>query len=457
LTIKLLPFQEADVKKLTNSGLPYALIMNDMGTGKTFEASAIDVSLKTSKPTLVVAPLSVLSHWEDHFKLITPNVRRIDPKKRELFLKQDAEVYIMHWDALRLMPELAKVKWGHVIADECHRAQNKKAAQTIALKKLQAEFRTAMSGTPYTTTPDKLWSILNWLDKREYRAYGRFRKEFILWAEDRYGYVKILKPNEAEALGRGPEQRYKEKKLQQRIAPFSVRHLKEEVTPDLPEKYYSTIQVELAPAQRRAYESMKKQMLSWIGEHEDQPLTSSIVVVQHQRMQQFADACMTMRNGKAFMMHPSAKIDAAIELIMDHPDEQFVFFSQFSQMINLFDNALAAKGISHSKLTGETPQKLRGGLVRRFQEGETRIFSSTIKAGGVGITLTSANKVAFFDRQHPPAANEQAEDRLHRIGQKNAVQVIDFMARDTIDRTRKDQLEISWAWFRRVLAPEHFS
>ncbi|MEO6130899.1 MAG: SNF2-related protein, partial [Saprospiraceae bacterium] len=169
--------------------------------------------------TLVVAPLSVLSSWEDHFNKMAPELKtRVinnkNKKLRDLFLMVEADVYILHYDVLRLMPQLLEVQWLHIIADECHRIQSRKAQQTKALKKLKTRYKTGLSGTPVTNKTDKFWSILNWLYPTKWKAYWKFYNQFvefeILYPE---GYHKIIGPKNEGIL------------LEQ-IKPFYVRHLK---------------------------------------------------------------------------------------------------------------------------------------------------------------------------------------------------------------------------------------
>jgi SNF2 family DNA or RNA helicase len=137
--------------------------------------------------------------------------------------------------------------------------------------------------------------------------------------------------------------------------------------------------------------------------------------------------------------------------VLDETDGQVVVFSRFKQLVRLVGKRLQRAGISYGMLTGDTPQEDRGKLVKRFQRGELRVFVGSIAAGGVGITLHASSTVVFLDRDWSPALNSQAEDRLHRIGQKSAVQVIDIMARNTVDLGKMQRLELKKEWIRRIL------
>jgi SNF2 family DNA or RNA helicase len=259
-----------------------------------------------------------------------------------------------------------------------------------------------------------------------------------------------------------------EKELLDEIAPYYVRRLKEDVLEDLPDKYYTTLKVELGAQQRRVYDQMKREMLAWVGEHEDEPLAVSQAIVKLIRLQQLAcayaeitwvkkkrkqpDGTWRLEDVRQVRLtDPSAKLDALMEVLDANPEKQFVVFSQSKQVVKLFEKRLHSKKIPYGILTGDTAQADRGNMVAAFQRGELRVFTGTIQAGGVGITLTAASTVVFLDRTWSPAINIQAEDRLHRIGQKEAVQVIDIVAKNTVDLGKLTKLEAGWRFIKTLL------
>lgn len=456
------PFQQKAIDKL--HGQMSRLIGDEMGLGKTAEAVWIDaVNRKdwndehgrTVLKTLIIAPLAVHDTWEKHCKELTgAPVVRIDPKNRSVFVKAlEMRVngfYIIHWQALRLMPELKKVKWFHIIGDEIHRAKNRKAQMTQALKMIPAYYKTGLSGTPADDKPDDLWSVNNWLWPKYYRSYWKFRKHYCLEEPVELGgegrpVMKIVGVKNVESLHAEME-------------PWYIRRLKKEVWTDLPDKYYDTIWVDLDPKQRTAYNQMKRDMIAWL-DNQDQtsPLIAPVVIAQLTRLQQFALGYMQphpTKDGKWVMTDPSTKLDVLCEMISDNPTEQLVVFSQSKAILYLLGKRLERMHVSHGLYTGDTPQRDRDHLVDSFQAGNTQVFAGTIAAGGEGITLTAASTIIFLDRAWRPTANLQAEDRLHRIGQKNAVQVIDIMARNTVDPDRKFKIDLKWQWLRTLLGDE---
>lgn len=480
-SLKLYDFQEESVTKL--SRVANGANGDDMGLGKTIQAIEIDrrkrektgpTFAKRGKPlTLVVAPLSVLDVWRSHFAVWQPQLKVmvINPKDRatfvQSFLKGKHDVYVCHWESLRLMPELRRIQWFHVIADEAHRAKNRKAQQTVALKKIPTANKLAMSGTLADNRPDDFWSILNWLYPRTFSSYWRFYNHHVIEVMHNEGWCQACdkqhKRTFKEVIGCAFED-----ELQQEIKPFYVRRLKEDVLKDLPEKYYTKIEVDLTPQQHRAYEEMRRHMLAWVGEHENEPLAAPVVIAQLTRLQQFACAYGKMESvrlrvkvdedtyeekyvNQLRLTEPSSKLDTVMDLILDNPNEQIVVFAQSKQVINMLGQRLRKHNVPTAIYTGDTPRANRDRAVEGFQRGDLRVFAGTIAAGGVGITLTAASTVVFLDRAWSPSVNRQAEDRLHRIGQKNAVQIIDLVARGTVDLGRLQKIDLKWKAIKRIL------
>lgn len=458
----LYEFQKEDVIKLVDR--KSALIANEMGTGKTYEAIALDLWRREDIPaewsgrakTLVIAPLTVTHSWEQHFRDLAPELKvcKMDPKKRGNFLstlyRDEADVFICHWESLRLINKDVNQRgiiFHHIIADEVHRAKNRKAQQSRALKSLKGRYRTGLSGTPVTNKPHDLWNILDWLQKGSFGAYWTFYKRYVEYELTYpHEYHKVIGPKNVE-------------ELHGRMAGFYVRRRKVDVLKDLPDKYYDTIWVELDPKQRRAYDQMKKEMIAWLENQDDtKPLVAPVVIAQLIRLQQlaaaYADIIPSTRNDSGtsvVLTEPSSKLDALMQLLEDNPNESIVVFSQFKQLINLAAKRMESASIPYVTITGDVDQDGRRDAIERFQSGEARVFLGTIAAGGEGITLTRASTVVFLDRDWSPGRNTQAEDRLHRIGQKNAVEVIDIVARNTIDLGRMQKIEMKKQWIAYML------
>lgn len=475
--LALRPFQQELVDKLKDQRS--VLIGDEMGLGKTVEAIVLDQIRRKNcgARTLVIAPHTVLANgWTARLKEWAPNTPfyLIDPKNRGTLI-QTAKMrgngyFLVHWEALRLLdkdPQWSKIKWFHIIADECHRMKNRKAQQTRALKRLPCYYRTAMSGTPADNAPQDLWSTLNWLYPHKYTSYWKFYDAYLEYSTERsasgQGYRKISGVKDADVLLADLE-------------PFYMRRTKSKVLTQLPPKQYSSIMVTLPPAQRRMYDQMKSDMISWVqrkkkeGRSLEEPLMAQAVVSQLMRLQQFAIATpvdfeeihykkVNPQTGlledkiriKAILGDPSAKLDAMMELILDNPTEQFGVFTNGAQVTKLASERLSAQNIPHTMITGDQDAKQKAHAVELFQQGRAHIVIATIRAGGEGIELTPASNCIFLDQDWSPSRNMQAEDRFHRMGQKNSVNIYIIEARNTVDQMKRGQLIRKWSWIQEIL------
>lgn len=452
--------QLEDVAKLRDQ--PRVLVANGMGTGKTTLAVERDLFLRKdgfSKglPTIVVAPLATHLTWKETFDRETDlRTKVIDRKKRNVFLKTPADVFIMHYEALRLMPELQKFKTGHIIADECHRLKNRNAQQTKAARKLRTPCLTLMSGSPVTDRPQDIWQLLNLVDKKTYSSYWRFFYKFVDYTKNTVEkggklveYIEVL----------GPADAWPETGLPA-IQPFFVRRLQEDCI-DIPPKLYNKLYVELTPTQKRIYEDMRLQMLSWIKNEfgEEEALPAPAVIAKLVRLQQITAGTPEFGpldkkgNPTVKLVDPSSKVDAIMELLGDHDEHQFVIFSQFKGPLSLLKRRFESKHITYGSFTGDDNDRVRAAAKRGFIDGDRRILLSTISAGGVGVDglQHACNNVIFIDRDWSPAINDQAEDRLHRAGQTKPVNVFDIIATGTIDFDKIRTVELKAGWVRTML------
>jgi SNF2 family DNA or RNA helicase len=490
--MELFGFQHKDCIKLYKPGL--GLDASEMGTGKTVVAIKLDEWWSRVKvnphnlPTLVVAPINTFDGWIDRYKDLAPDTDVVvierTPGGREKFYQDlkagRGDVFLANYESVRILVEAKKLvdlRFNGIIIDECHRIANRKSQTTRALQLLgrRSRHRLALSGTASGDRPENLWTILNWLQPKTWTSYWRFRKWICI--ED---YVQRGQNSYLQIVGYNP---VAVAELHRMIGPYYVRHLKRERCCDehpngvqdyLPEKTYSRIWVDLNPSQRRIYEQMRKEMVAWVNEHEDTPLIASVVVAQLVRLSQIALATPEIetwkelvtnpRTGKAHevtksrvrLALPSAKLEALKELIKDNSGKKFVVFSSSKQMCYLTQRYMKEHGVESFVLSGDTPTAQREGMVRRFVDAspeECQLFISVIKAGGEGIDglQHATDTVVFLDRDPWTIKNRQAEDRLHREGQKDTVQVIDIIARNTLDVGALDRDFTKWATIKRFL------
>ena len=428
---RLRPYQRAAVQYLTEH--PHSILADDMGLGKTVESIATVVNSGGEGPILVVCPNSVRKKWAREIKQWTGEEAIIidgaNPAKRKAQLERAVKFSkwaVINWEKLRIMPELQKVKWRAVIADEAHRAKNRKAKQTKALWKITAPIQLALTGTPIQNSPDELWSLLKWLYPKTYTSYWRFFNDYVDYYEGHFGRI---------ITGvRNPDL------LRFELADKLVRRTKDEVL-DLPEITWDYVPVQLTPEQRRLYSEAEREI--WIKIEQDaaagdteaeKMLEDQLYFLQNgaartTRLRQIASS-PALLGGK----DESGKLDAAVELIADAPpDKQFVVFTEFKPTVAALCERLEKRGVSVDAFTGETPQSKRDVIIDGFQNGESRVLCMTRDTGGEGIDLYAADTAIFIERHWNPSRNQQAESRLHRMGQENPVQIVVLIAEDTVD------------------------
>lgn len=463
--------------------------------------------------TLIVCPKNALAVWDEHLCDLTNDyVYLYTYNTRHKFLQQAKDpkrggYFIVNYDSVRIsdLEDLRNVDWFHIIGDEIHRIKNRKSQMTIAFKKIPTIYKTGMSGTPADNLPPDLWSTLNWLWPNYYTAFWGFVKAYT-------EKIELKQTREQAASGRTDGYRKitgvkNLHILHKEMEPWFVRRRKKDVLKDLPDKYYKRIMVDLGPKQRKAYDEMKKTAALWFEENAEElnaknPLVTMAAIAQLQRLQQLTAGYLVPRIDPAtgeqawhwkwpkygvddFLQQyplkferlkeykkkyaddpiaggatvewewdlddPSAKIDTIMDLLEDRDeDEGIIIFSQSKVAINLLGKRLAAARVPHGLYTGDTKQSARDQLVRDFQEGRVRVFAGTIQAGGEAITLTRSSTVLFIDRWWSPSKNTQAEDRAHRIGQRNAVEIIDLMARNTIDLGRYQSIALKEKWLMQL-------
>ena len=452
----LYPYQRAGIDWLVTH--PHSILADDMGLGKTVQALAVVAEAEQrqayepdvlARPRLIVCPNSLKANWVREIELWLGEavpVTVLDGKNPAARRKQLAEAaakpgawIIVNWEKLRLLPELEKIAWLAVIGDEAHRAKNRKAKQTKALWKLKAPIQLALTGTPIMNSPDELWPVLRWLRPEQYTSYWRFFYEYVDSYEVDFGSRRsriVTGVRNADAL------RFE-------LSDKLIRRTKDNVL-DLPAKTRQIVPVELRPAQRRLYAEAEKEALLAVEQAFEQadtdeqrdairaalesgnPKTLELLIdggaARVTRLRQIASS-PALLGGE----DESGKYDAVQEIIADAPHKPFVVFCWFKGAAELIAGRLRKDGRRAEPFTGDTHPDERERLVRRFQDGELDVLVCTLATAGVGLTLTAADTCIFVERDWTPAINQQAEDRLHRIGQENHVTVIVLEAPGTID------------------------
>ncbi|MET0534252.1 MAG: DEAD/DEAH box helicase [Steroidobacter sp.] len=402
------------------------VLADDMGLGKTVQTLAHLALEKDAgrlqKPTLIVAPVSVIGNWEREIRQHAPQLKALTlhgPRRKELFSSiPNVDVVVTAYPLLLVDAEvLTAHDFYLLVMDEAQVIKNPRAKVSQAARALRAEHRLCLSGTPMENHLGELWALVDFLQPGllgEEREFTRQYRTAIEKNEDR---------ERALALSR-------------RIAPFVLRRTKDAVAPDLPEKTQIIETIALDEKQRDFYDGVRLASHRRVRETiEERGLARSQITVLDALLK-LRQACCDPRlvGGEAEHQDvPSAKIDWLTHALPEMIEEgrRILLFSQFTSMLSLIEKTVQELGIPYLLLTGETRE--RTPLIEQFQSGAVPLFLISLKAGGTGLNLTAADTVIHYDPWWNPAVEAQATDRAHRIGQNKPVFVYKLIAQGTVE------------------------
>jgi len=410
---------------LADHGL-HGILADDMGLGKTLQTLAhlaAEKSKNPGRPSLVIAPTSVVPNWVAEAAKFVPDLKVIalhGPNRGEDFgnIAQADVVFTSYPLLSRDFETLSQHEW-HVLAlDEAQYIKNPKAITAQSACKLKAAHRICLSGTPMENHLGELWSLL------------RFLMPGFLSDEKTFN-TRIRKPIERD------RSRDAQLALNRRVAPLILRRTKDQVATELPAKTEIIHGIDLHKKQADLYESVRASMDKRVREAiAAKGLAKSHIIVLDAllKLRQICCHPQLLKNSASAKEADSAKLDYLTgELLPTLLEEgrRILLFSQFTSMLALIQAHLEKEKIPFLKLTGET--KDRATLVKTFQAGAIPVFLISLKAGGTGLNLTAADTVIHYDPWWNPAAENQATDRAHRIGQTKPVFVHKLVCRGTIE------------------------
>jgi SNF2 family DNA or RNA helicase len=416
------------------------ILADEMGLGKTAQTltTLLDThTVSDGPPSLIICPPSVLSAWEDDSrKFVSPVDLRIGKfvgtNRKSILrnLRQYDAILTTYTTVTKDIDSLSAVVWNYVVLDEAQKIKNPSTATAKACKRLVGHHKLALTGTPVENRLSELWSIFDFLMPSYLGTQGSFKTNFEI------PIMKVGDKNSAE-------------RLKKRINPFKLRRLKTHVAKDLPEKISMDRYCELTPEQVALYkefaavESARIRALPGQTVRVDTSILTAIL-----RLKQICCHPALVRHDYANIDGRSGKMEAFKEIVDElvEQGEKALVFSQFTDMLEILKRVLQEKDIVFFYLDGQTPINERARLKDDFQNGKAPFFLISLKAGGVGITLTEANCVIHYDRWWNPAVEDQATDRAHRIGQTKPVKVFRIHTKGTIEEkigkllTRKKDL-----------------
>jgi SNF2 family DNA or RNA helicase len=424
----LRPYQQQGVnwlQHLRENGLG-GLLADDMGLGKTAQTIAHMVieenAGRLDRPALVVVPTSLVPNWTAELARFAPHLRvavlhGLDrhEKRRDL---TGVHVAVTTYTVLaRDIEEMAALPWHMVVLDEAQAIKSPTAKATHAVCRLDTRHRLCLSGTPIENNLGELWSQFAFLMPGLLGSRKSFNRRF-------RGPIE----KDADPIRRG--------QLATRIRPFILRRTKSAVATELPPKHTILRRITLAPDQRELYETIRATMHEKVtaGIAARGVAQSHLLVLQALlRLRQVCCDPRLVKLSSGALAGSSSKLADLLEMVSEMVAEgrRILLFSQFTSMLDLIKPELLAAGVRFVELRGDTTD--RAEPVRRFEAGDVPLFLISLKAGGRGLNLTSADTVIHYDPWWNPAVEDQASDRAHRIGQTRSVFVYKLIAADTVE------------------------
>lgn len=410
------------------------ILADDMGLGKTAQTLAYlllqkQAQLLEKTPALIICPTSLVYNWQLECQKFTPDLKVLvlHGAERQQYFNQlmDYDVIISSYPLLVRDEEILTQHHYHVmILDEAHYIKNPNTKMAQSARKINAKHRFCLTGTPMENNLSELWSLFHFM-----------MPAFL-------GHYKDFNKNYRHPIEKENDQTLK-MKLINRVKPFILRRLKTEVAKELPEKTTTMIHIDMDTAQEKVYEAVRLTMQENIRKiiaekgfnrshiHILEALLKLRQICCHPKLLNSENMNNKIKNVDKI---PSAKFDYLMETVPDMLREgrKILIFSQFTSMLDLIGDGLKQQGIAWTKLTGKT--RKREEAIEQFQSGVVSVFLISLKAGGVGLNLTTADTVIHYDPWWNPAAEEQASDRAWRIGQDKPVFVYKLMTNQSIEQ-----------------------
>ena len=417
------------------------ILADEMGLGKSVQLLALIEARKGNGPALIVCPASLVYNWAAECGKFTTDltvevVAGTKAERRAMLrrLRETAgsglssscedgtdgrpDILVTSYDLLRRdIDEYAGCRFACMALDEAQYIKNHATKVAKVVKRVNAEHRFALTGTPIENRLSELWSIFDFLMPGLLGTYTRFRERY-----------------EQPILAPGPERSVMAGKLQALVGLFIKRRLKKDVLTDLPDKFENTVTVKLAGEQRKLYAAHEQRLRATLTKTRDADFNTSRIRILAE-FTLLRELCCDPRLVYADAKNGSAKLDAIDDLVANCMDEgkKVLVFSQFTSFLDLIGTRLAEHGVAFHSITGETPKRKRVELVDAFNGDDVPVFLISLKAGNTGLNLVGASVVIHADPWWNAAAQNQATDRAHRIGQTQDVNVYQIVAKDTIE------------------------
>ena len=415
----LRPYQKTGflwLKTLESCGFG-GILADEMGLGKTAQVIAFLSTVTSDRPSLVVCPASLILNWKDELTKFAPNLEvalmmgTAAERKAIMARSSQAQVWVTSYELLRQdIKYYQEQPFYCCILDEGQHIKNQSTLVSKAVKQVDCQQRFVLTGTPIENRLSELWNLFDFLMP----GYLFSHKGFVDKLEK-----PVVKSGDSAAAAQ----------LRRLVQPFILRRLKQDVLKELPPKIEYVRKIPLSEEERKVYHASAMSTRQSFQTGEQGKLAILAALTQLRQICCAPGLCFENYEGA------SSKLEAALELCaaMVENGHQILLFSQFTSMLDLIRQGLDALHISHFTLQGSTSKEKRAQLVKSFNAGGASVFLISLKAGGTGLNLTAADVVIHYDPWWNLAAQDQATDRAHRIGQQSHVQVYKLIAKDTIE------------------------
>ena len=404
------------------------ILADDMGLGKTLQAIIAVTQHKMDHPkshSLIVCPTSLVYNWKEEFAKFNPKLRILpidgNPNQRKKLLNEikNYDIVITSYTLLQKDIEFYKtIPFGYAILDEAQHIKNRSTRNALSVKMIQAVHRLILTGTPIENSLDEIWSLFDFLMPGLLSSYDRFVEKY------------IRQTSSTAQGGKNIEN------LKRKVAPFILRRMKKDVLEDLPpvsEIIYHCHLSELQQELYRSYAASAREELSQLVKKEGFDRIQIHVLATLTRLKQICCHPAIFAKDQA-ESGDSSKYEMLIELLQTLMEgrHKTVIFSQYTRMLNIIRCDLQKQGIRFEYLDGSSKNRLS--IVKKFNEDQNiPIFLVSLKAGGSGLNLVGADTVIHYDMWWNPAVENQATDRVHRLGQKNSVSSYKLITLNTIE------------------------
>ncbi|ODV98494.1 hypothetical protein PACTADRAFT_48244 [Pachysolen tannophilus NRRL Y-2460] len=429
------------------------ILADEMGLGKTIQTISLLTYLvevkKISGPFLVIVPLSTLTNWNMEFEKWAPSLKKITFKGAPTYRKllypdikaQNFQVLLTTFEyVIKDKPLLSKIKWVHMIMDEGHRMKNAQSKLSYTLTQYyHSDYRLILTGTPLQNNLPELWALLNFVLPKIFNSVKSFDEWFNTPFANTGGQEKIGLSEEETLLVI--------RRLHKVLRPFLLRRLKKDVEKDLPNKVEKVVKCKMSALQSKLYQQMLKYNKLFVGDHDKNAVGVKGLNNQLMQLRKICNHPFVFEEVEN-LINPEHETNSNIwrvsgkfELLdkvlpkLKATGHRVLIFFQMTQVMDIMEDFLRLKDMKYLRLDGGTKADDRQEMLKVFNAPNSEYFTFLLstRAGGLGLNLQTADTVIIFDSDWNPHQDLQAQDRAHRIGQKNEVRILRLITEDSIE------------------------